>query len=79
MKENRKAGLANLTKQINVILPLLADFENEKQVRIEVALLDHLFVRMQVAHDIHLSALDDESEIELARQWYNTCDKDVFR
>ena len=53
--------------------------ENEKQVRIEVALLDQLFVRMKVAHDINLSALDDESEIELARQWYDTCDKDVFR
>ena len=27
---------------------------------------------------MYLSALDDESEIELARQWYDTCDKDVF-
>ena len=34
LKESRKTALANLTKQINVILPLLVDFENEKQVRI---------------------------------------------
>ena len=27
----------------------------------------------------YLNALDDESEIELARQWYDTRDKDVFR
>ena len=33
LKENQKTALANLTKQINVILPLLADFENEKQVK----------------------------------------------
>ena len=79
LKENRKTALANLTKQINVILPLLADFENEKQVRIEVVLLDELFVKMQEVHDMYLSALDDESEIELARQWYDTRDKDVFR
>ena len=25
------------------------------------------------------SALDDESEIELARQWHDTRDKDVFQ
>ena len=42
LKEIRKTALANLTKQINVILPLLADFENEKQVRIEVVQLDQL-------------------------------------
>ena len=52
LKENRKTALANLTKQINVILPLLADFENEKQVRIEVVLLDQLFVKMQEVHDM---------------------------
>ena len=79
MKESRKTALANLTKQINVILPLLADFENEKQVRIEVVQLDYLFIKMQEVHDMYLSALDDESEIELARQWYDTGDKDVLR
>ena len=46
LKENRKAALANLTRQINVILPLLADFENEKQVHLEVVLLDQMFVKM---------------------------------
>ena len=64
LKENWKTALANLTRQINVILPLLADFENEKQVSIEVVLLDQLFVKMQEVHDMYLSALDDESEIE---------------
>ena len=34
LKENQKTALANLTKQINIILPLLADFENEKQVHV---------------------------------------------
>ena len=32
LKENRKTVLGNLTKQINIISPLLADFESEKQV-----------------------------------------------
>ena len=36
LKENRKTALANLTKQMNIISPLLADFENEKQVPTEV-------------------------------------------
>ncbi|KAK2554119.1 hypothetical protein P5673_024471 [Acropora cervicornis] len=34
---------------------------------------------MQEVHDMYLSALNDESEIELARQWYDTRDKDVLR
>ena len=50
MKESRKTALANLTKQINVILALLTDFENEKQVRIEVVQLDQQFVKMQEVH-----------------------------
>ena len=29
LKENRKTVLGNLTKQINIISPLLADFESE--------------------------------------------------
>ena len=35
LKENRKTALANLTKQMNLVSPLLTDFENEKQVRTE--------------------------------------------
>ena len=34
---------------------------------------------MQEVHDMYLSALDDESGIELARQWYDTRYKDVLR
>lgn len=34
---------------------------------------------MQEVHDMYLRALDDESEIELARQWYDTRYKDVLR
>ena len=79
LKESRKPALANLTKQINEIFPLLTDFENDKQVRIEIIQLDQLFVKMQEVHDIYISALDDESEIELARQWYYTRNKDVLR
>ena len=33
---------------------------------------------MQEVHDMYLSALDDESEIELARQCYDTRYKDVL-
>ena len=63
LKESGKTALVNLTKQSNVILLLLADFENEKQVHIEVVQLDQLFIKMQEVHDMYLSALDDESEI----------------
>ena len=48
-------------------------------MRIEVVQLDQLFIKMQQLHDMYLSALDDESEIELACQWYDTRDKDVLR
>ena len=58
---------------------MLADFENEKQLRIEVVLLDQLFVKMQEVYDMYLSTLDDESEIELTRHCYDTRDRDVFR
>lgn len=59
------------------MLPLLVDFENEKQVRIEVVQLDQLFVKMQEEYDMYLNALDDDNEIELAHQWYDTRDNDV--
>ena len=48
-------------------------------MRIEVVQLYQLFVKMQEGHDMYLSALDDESKIELPRQWYDTLDKDVLR
>ena len=79
MKENRKTALANLTRQMNVISPLLTDFENEKQVRTEVVHLDQLFVKVQEAHDAYLKALDDDDEIKLALEWFGTRDKDVLR
>ena len=65
LKENRKTALANLTKQMNLVSPLLTDFENEKQVRTEVVHLDQLFVKVQEAHDAYLKALDDDDEIKL--------------
>ena len=64
LKENRKTALANLTKQMNIISPLLADFENEKQVPTEVVKLNKLFVKMQEADDMYLRALDDDGEIK---------------
>ena len=48
-------------------------------MRIEFVLLDQLFMKMQDVHDMYLSALDEGSKIELARQWYDARDKDVFR
>ena len=59
------------------MLSLLADFENEKQVHIEVVQLDQLFLKMQEAHDMYLNVLDDDNEIELTHQWYDTRDNDV--
>lgn len=79
LKENRKTALANLTKQINLVSPLLTDFENEKQVRTEVVHLDQLFVKVQEAHDAYLKALDDDDEIKLALEWFGTRDKDVLQ
>ena len=79
MKENRKTALANLTRQMNLISPLLTDFENEKQVRTEVVHLDQLFVKVQEAHDAYLKALDDDDEIKLALEWFGTRDKDVLQ
>ena len=52
LKENRKTVLGNLTKQINIISPLLADFESEKQVPTEVKWFDKLPVKIQGAHDM---------------------------
>ena len=75
LKENRKTALANLTKQMNIISPLLADFENEKQVPTEVVQFHELFVKMQEAHHMYLRTLDDDGEIKLAQQWYNSRDK----
>ena len=68
-----------MIKQINIILPLLADFEDEKKVCIEGVQLDQLFVKMQEVDDMYLSALHDKSEIELARQLFDTRDKDVLQ
>ena len=79
LKEKRKTALANLTKQINLVSPLLTDFENEKQVRTEVVHLDQLFVKVQEAHDAYLKALDDDDEIKLALEWFGTRDKDVLQ
>ena len=56
---------------------MLADFENEKQVHIEVVQLDQLFLKMQEAHDMYLNVLDDDNETELTHQWYDTRDNDV--
>ena len=49
---------------MNIISPLLADFENEKQVPTEVVKLSKLFVKMQEADDMYLRALDDDGEIK---------------
>ena len=58
---------------------MLEDLEDEKQVRIEVVQLDQLFMKMQDVHDMYLSALDEGSKVEMARQWYDAGDKNVFR
>ena len=72
LKEIRKTVLVNLTKQINIIPPLLADFESEKQVPTEVEQFDKLLVKMQEAHDMYLSCPNDDGEIKWAQQWYES-------
>ena len=56
-KGNRKTVLAKLTKQINIIPPLLADFESEKQVPTEAEKFDKLLVKMQEAPIILIKVL----------------------
>ena len=63
---------------MNLVSPLLTDFENDKLVRADVVLLDQLFVKAQEAHDAYLKALDDD-EIKLALVWFGTRDKDVLQ
>lgn len=36
-------------------------------------------MKIQEVHVMYLNALDDESEIEIPRQWNDTHDEDVFR
>ena len=81
LKNNRKTALTSLNKQMRIISPLLADFKNESQVRLEVMQLDQLFVQMQNAHDVYTKALDDDDDddIKLSLDWYDDHDKDVFR
>ena len=79
LKDNRKTALANLTKQMNLISPLLTDFENEKQMRTEVVHLDKLFFHVQEAHDAYLKALDDDDEIKLALERFGTRYKGVLQ
>ena len=64
---------------MNLVSPLLTDFENEKLVRADVVHLDQLFVKAQEAHDVYLKALDDVDEIKLALEWFGTRDKDVLQ
>ena len=48
---------------MNLVSPLLTDFENEKLVRADVVHLDQL-------HDAYLKALDDDDdEIKLPLEW----------
>ena len=64
---------------MNLVSPLLTDFENEKLVRADFVLLDQLFVKAQEVHDAYLKALDDDDESKLALEWFGTRDKDVLQ
>ena len=75
LKKNRKTVLAKLTKQINIISPLLADFESEKQVPTEVEKFDKLLVKIQEAPDMYLSFQNDDGEIKWAQKWYTSRDE----
>ena len=78
LEENRQFALDNVVKQIEKMTPMLTSTENENEVRANASLLDMLFVNMQKAHVLYLKELSNERDIELANQWYDTHDRDVF-
>ena len=78
IKNDRRVALANVTRQINKIKPLLSSFSNQKLVRMKVKELDELFALMHGISQNYLSALDDVNEIRQATEWFDKHDKEVF-
>ena len=61
IKENRKVALANVTKHINKIRPLLLSNQNESLVRTESDQLDQLTSKLQEMHDLYVTTLNDKN------------------
>jgi hypothetical protein len=78
IKNDRRVALANVTRQINKIKPLLSSFSNQKLVRMKVKEVDELFALMHGISQNYLSALDDVNEIRQATEWFDKHDKEVF-
>ena len=79
LKHGRIMALRHLTRQINKMKPLLADFNNFEFVSVEMESLNNLLVELQVAQDNFLGVLDNDSDIASANLWYEVHDGDVFK
>ena len=79
LKERRTAVLRHVTRQRNKMKPLLVDLNNYEFVSSEMEGLNNLLVELQVAQDIFLDVLENESDIATANSWYEVQDRDVFK
>lgn len=79
LKDRRTVALRHVTRQINKMKPLLADFNNFEFVSFEMEGLNNLLVELQVAQDNFLEVLENESDIASANSWYEVHDGDVFK
>lgn len=67
-----------MTRQINKMQPLPADFNKIDFVSLEMEGLNNLLVKLQVAQDNILKVLENESDIASANSWYEVHNGDVF-
>ena len=79
LKDRRTVALRHVTRQINKMKPLLADFNNFEFVSFEMEGLNNVLVELQVAQDNFLEVLENESDIASANLWYEVHDGDVFK
>ena len=70
LKDRRTVALRHLTRRINKIKPLLADFNNFEFVAVEMEGFNNLLVELQVAQDNFLEVLENDSDIASANSWY---------
>ena len=79
LKDRRTVALRHVTRQMNKMKPLLADFSNFEFVSVEMEGLNNLLVELQVAQDNFLEVLENDSDIASANSWYEVHDGDVFK
>ena len=79
LKDRRTVALRHVTRRINKMKPLLADFNNFELVSFEMEGLNNVLVELQVAQDNFLEVLENDSDIANANLWYELHDGDVFK